>query len=408
MLANWQMNMWEPIINLFGFIPSFGFMIIVFTICLKLVLSPLDFFNKKISRSSALKQAQIQPKLEKLKKQIKDPKILQQKTMELYKREGYNIYGSCLFMILNLAITLFIFITLWSALSQMSEAKILNQYNQIQDSFDTTFNTEMKKTDEFAGKSNDEIIAALSSEISSKFAEAKSELEIDKEDDQLSSQERQKIIMKSTELLVEGKYSAQIKIAQDAASTKYEEIKDNWLWIDNIWRPDTYASGYPNYSEFAGIVHLEKLLNDKNTDEATKAEYREYQMFYDLVTQKIQGNYSSWNGYFILVIMAGGITYLSFIITQLVTSKKRKENEPQQQQKQMGSMKFMKIFMPALMVIFTFSYSAAFALYIVMNSAMSTLLSFASLKILEKIENNKNDKPEVQNKKLNDKVEYSR
>ena len=71
-------------------------------------------------------------------------------------------------------------------------------------------------------------------------------------------------------------------------------------------------------------------------------------------------------------------------------------------------MKFMKILMPALIVIFTFNYSAAFALYIVMNSVMSTVLSFASLKLLEKIEKNNNNKPEVQNKKLNDKVEYSR
>ena len=145
MLANWQMDMWSSIIGLFGFIPSFGFMIIVFTICLKIILSPLDFYNKKISRESGIKQARIQPKLEKLKKQYKDPKVFQQKQMELYKKEGYNIYGSCLFMLLNLAVTLFIFITLWMGLSQMAQDRILKQYQEIQTTFETTFYQEFEK-----------------------------------------------------------------------------------------------------------------------------------------------------------------------------------------------------------------------------------------------------------------------
>jgi len=408
MLADWQMNMWAPVINLFGFIPSFGFMIIVFTICLKLVLSPLDFFNRKISRASSLKQAQIQPKVEKLRKQIKDPKILQQKTMELYKREGYNIYGSCLFMLLNLIVTLFIFITLWSGLSQMSEAKILNQYEQINETFNDTFYTELKKTDEYQGMNDDQIRASLKSKIDSYRNEAIQNLEIDTSEELTDEQER-KIMAEQVRLTYTKDFSAQTETAQKAASAKYEEIKDNWLWIDSIWRPDTYVSGYPSYSDFANIVHLDNMISSSKTSEEDKKKYEEYQITYDVATARIQSNYSSWNGYFILVVLAGGVTYLSFVITQLVTSKKRKEQNPTAAaQSPMGGMKIMKFLMPALMVIFTFNYSAAFALYIVMNSIMSTILSFGSLKILEKMDNNKNNTPEVQNKKLNDRVEYSR
>ncbi len=406
MLANWQMDMWSPIINLFSFIPSFGFMIIVFTIFLKLILSPLDFFNKKISRSSALKQAQIQPKLEKLKKQVKDPKILQQKTMELYKREGYNIYGSCGFMLLNLAITLFVFITLWGGLTQIAESKILKQYEDIQTTFNTTFDAEVKQMDKYRSMTDEQIKEDIENIIASKENEAIENLKIDTTKE-LTPQQKQQIWAEQVRLAYTNELSVPTDKAQTAASVQYEKIKDNWLWIDNIWRADTFVSGFPKYSDFAGIVHMDNLVKDEKLSPEKREEYRSYAGHYDVITAKIQASYSSWNGYFILVILAGCVTYLSFIVTQLVTSKKKKE-ENAQAQPQMGSMKFMKILMPALMVIFTFSYSAAFALYIVMNSVMSTVLSFASLKLLEKIEKNNNNKPEVQNKKLNDKVEYSR
>ena len=68
-----------------------------------------------------------------------------------------------------------------------------------------------------------------------------------------------------------------------------------------------------------------------------------------------------------------------------------------------GATKIMKIVMPIVMIIFTFSYSATFALYIVTNSLMSLIISFISLKILEKM-----DKNRVQKEKQTKKVEYSR
>ena len=69
LLAGWTMDMWSPIINVFSFIPNYGWMIIVFTIALKLILSPLDIWQKKVSRDSMRKQEKMQPQLDKLKKQ---------------------------------------------------------------------------------------------------------------------------------------------------------------------------------------------------------------------------------------------------------------------------------------------------------------------------------------------------
>ena len=89
MLASWTTDMWSPIIELFNFIPNYGFMIIVFTICLKLILSPLDFWQKKVSRASTLKQQKLQPEIAKIqKKYANNTQMINQKTMELYKKDG--------------------------------------------------------------------------------------------------------------------------------------------------------------------------------------------------------------------------------------------------------------------------------------------------------------------------------
>ena len=133
MLASWTADMWSPIINLFSFIPSYGFMIIVFTICLKIILSPLDYWQKKVSRSSMMKQQKLQPEIAKLQKKYgQNTQMLNQKTMELYKREGYNVIGSCLSMFVNLALTLFIFFTLFTGLQGISQEKTYKQYLEIE------------------------------------------------------------------------------------------------------------------------------------------------------------------------------------------------------------------------------------------------------------------------------------
>ena len=410
MLANWQMDMWSSIIGIFGFIPSFGFMIIIFTICLKLILSPLDFYNKKISRDSGIKQAKIQPKLEKLKKQYKDPKVFQQKQMELYKKEGYNIYGSCFFMLFNLIITLFIFITLWMGLSQMAQDKILKQYQDIQTTFNETFYHEFELIGKDKATVDSELQTLVESNKQNAIIALKKEYNIEEFDEEkLNDTQKQRLLALQMDYAYAdiSKNNGITEKAVEAATNRYEEIKDSWLWIDNIWQPDTFVAGFPNYSGFAKSVNITQLVN---SEKITADEYEDIYSKYDIITAKIQGAYSSWNGYFILVILAGAVTYFSFIITQMITTKKDKNKEKQKDANEVTparSMSIMKFLMPVLMIYFTCTYSAAFALYIVVNSAMSLLTSFVSLKILEKIDKNKQDNGTIEVKKVK-KVEYSR
>lgn len=411
MIASWTTDMWSPIINLFSFIPSYGFMIIVFTICLKIILSPLDFWQKKVSRASMVKQQKLQPELEKIKKRYgNNQQLVNQKTMELYKRENYNVIGSCLSMILNLALTLFIFFTLFTGLIGISQDRTYNQYIEVQNAYYETFNTEMRETYSLtAQENNTDVTAKLNELIDAKKSVAKEKL-IEAgtvEPDEAS------ILTKARELLyaeTEGEFFTIVTNAQNSASEKYEEIKDNWLWVKNIWRPDTYVSGYPNFDDFSNMTNLKTRLTEDQT------QYNQIEQNFNIITAKIQQNYSSWNGYFILVLLAGVVTYFSMIISQMISSKKSPKmnvNGPLQQgngrketnqaQQMNGATKIMKIVMPIIMIVFTLSYSATFAMYIVTNSLMSLIISFISLKLLEKLDKNKAEKNNQKKK-----VEYSR
>lgn len=400
LLASWTTDMWSPIINLFSFIPSYGFMIIVFTICLKIILSPLDFWQKKVSRASMVKQQKLQPELAKLQKKYgQNRQILNQKTMELYKRENYNVVGSCLSMFINLALTIFIFFTLFTGLIGISQDKTYNQYLELEKSYNTVFESEFRT--QYGLATGDSIDTKMNELISAREAEAQAELV----SAGITEPTAEQIKQKARELVFANDIAEIISASQDSAAEKYEEIKDSWLWVDNIWRPDTYVSGFPDYNAFKSMANIDSRFNDNQERKAEIASN------FDIITAKIQKTYPSWNGYFILVVLAGVVTYLSFIIMQMTTSKKKKEenntiqNPQQMQQQQMkGANKIMQFVMPIIMVIFTISYSAAFALYIVTNSLMSLIISFISLKIIEKIEKN----PKKNNDKNKKKVEYSR
>lgn len=90
-----------------GFIPNYGLVIILFTIIIKLALSPLT----KSSLKSMAKMQQLQPMIAELKEKYKDnQQKQQQETMKLYQTYGINPMGGCLPMLLQMPIL----VALWS------------------------------------------------------------------------------------------------------------------------------------------------------------------------------------------------------------------------------------------------------------------------------------------------------
>lgn len=89
---------------------SIGFGIIVFTLVLKAITLPFDIYQRVKMRKQNLVMRQMQPELEKLQQQYaNDKNMYNQKMMELYKKNGYSMFGACLPMILSLVILIVAF-----------------------------------------------------------------------------------------------------------------------------------------------------------------------------------------------------------------------------------------------------------------------------------------------------------
>ena len=64
--SQWPSGFWPNIIKIFE-VGSYAWTIVLFTIVLKLVLSPMDFLQRFFMNRQTRAQAKLQPKLEKLK-----------------------------------------------------------------------------------------------------------------------------------------------------------------------------------------------------------------------------------------------------------------------------------------------------------------------------------------------------
>ena len=86
--------------------------VVLFTLVLKVITLPLDYFSRASMRKSSLKMEEMRPELEKLQKQYaNDKQLYQQKMMALYKKEGYSPFGACLPTIVSLVFFFIIVLT---------------------------------------------------------------------------------------------------------------------------------------------------------------------------------------------------------------------------------------------------------------------------------------------------------
>ncbi|MFC2094669.1 membrane protein insertase YidC [Bacteroidota bacterium] len=96
-----------PLFNfLHNFIPNYGFVIVVFSIIIKIVVYPLT----KKSYQSMKRMSLLQPKITEMKEKYKDDQQkVSKETMKLYQTYGINPAGGCLPMLLQMPI----FVALW-------------------------------------------------------------------------------------------------------------------------------------------------------------------------------------------------------------------------------------------------------------------------------------------------------
>lgn len=360
-------GVWEKIIMAFhNGIHNYAWAIIVFTIVLKIILLPLDFLNKYVTAKNAKVQKAIQPELEKIQKQYGNNKqIINQKTMELYKKNNYSVTGSCVVMLINMALTLTIFITLFSGLNSMAAYKVQYQYNEIQKSY---YSVEDYSNDNLAERYKHYFIeyasdtANLNDEGKIKDETAAKTYAIDKVKVEIAT------------------YNNETNNAN--ALQRYGEVKESWLWIDNIWKSDTpWTNSVATFKEYSNSARATfKDVEIKNTaDEQigmlTAGDLKSLaEAEYNQIMDPIRESAGRANGYLIVVILAAGLNLISLLASQGKLKFKRKKKttlEEEPKQKQPGGW-LMLVLLPAIMIYITLIYNAVFGLYIFVSSLVTT------------------------------------
>lgn len=106
-----------------SWVGNYGWSMVIFTLLIRLVLTPLDYR----SRVGLRRTSQIQPKIQALqKKYANDKEKLNQKTAELYRKEHVNPLSSCLPLLLTWPILIAVFAAMrlaanWEMLEQISQ-----------------------------------------------------------------------------------------------------------------------------------------------------------------------------------------------------------------------------------------------------------------------------------------------
>lgn len=321
-------------------IKIFGWTVIVFTVILKLVLSPLDIWQRVVSRRNAKAMERMRPQLEALAEKYGDDKQrYQQEQMALYKKEKYSMLGACLPSL----VTIIVFIVIFAGFREMVGYQFAQDYKQSYNVFETAMTEQLGEDYE-------------SMDMTQENAE---------------------------------KYAAAVEIAQQKVYDFYfsaEQVEARkFLWIHNIFVSDSWKEGVPNYLVVTG---QEGFAMSKITG-VMKDEY-------ELVMGKVigadlagYGSGAKWNGLLLLPVFS---IVLSFLSQKLLT--KSQGTPPPSPNGKSGdsmqaNMKMMQYFMPIMIGVFALFYSAAFALYTFTSSLVAIVfqLIFALVgKILDKRE----------------------
>lgn len=327
-------GLWAGIINwLESGIGNYAVVIIVLTLLIKLVLLPFDFFNKHLTRKNAKKQAEMKPELDKINKRYANNKqLLNQKTMELYKRENFNLYGTCIGILLYLVLTMVIFFTLFGALREMSSYKIQQEFKTLQSTYNNTY------TQAIENYTGDEAL----------------------------------------------KEETCVKVAQDAVVEQYGEIKTGFIWIKSIWRPDNWSSVVLDYKDYVAQTKTAET-------ELSEAEYN--QIIQPIATNE---KYDGWNGYLILAILTGltsfGTTWVSGLVSRYRAKKKGHEYIKEGGQ----SMNFiLPIIMSLFTLFYTASFGIYILAGGIFTMLTSPLVNILSDVVDERKTKNKKDKNKV-------------
>lgn len=408
----WIASLIRALVNGVGIV---GVGIILFSVILKLVVLPFDVMQRINMSKQNAKMKQNQEKLKKLQKQYAHDKTMyNQKMMEMYKESGINVFSSCLPAILSIII----FIVAINNFNAYSQYANLSVYNKMVREYNAALTTHTATLDDDVSFSNGYILVEdKDGDVSGRYIYYVVETQ-----EQPTSVEEMKTIVESKPFEMRIHYvnstllraydeqaEAEIstalalpeneleektlasnyvtKLAQQAVKKAYNEdiYKDTkFLWIKNIWETDaSYKHPISGYSDFKSELQDRKTkleVPGKNVKFSKIGDYTDAytQDNYNKVTALLKSEKNSANGYYIMIALSIG----TILLQQFISMRSQKEQQKFSSVDGTGAMnqKTMMIMMTVMFGIFSFMYSAAFSIYMV----MSNLLSLATTVIIGK------------------------
>lgn len=343
-----------------GGVASFGWTVVLFTVILRLILSPLDIWQKVISRRNNKAMERMKPQLEALQARYADDKQrLQQEQMALYKKEKYSTMGMCLPTI----VTFVVFFVVFAGFRQMVGYQFAKDYKECVKAYNTSVSEQIEKN-----KDKDFIL--------------------DNGDGKWDVDDIKKT-QAGKDFYTEAQKNAQQAVYNVYYSEDQVTIR-SFLWIKNIFVSDNWAQAVP---DFATVTGQKGMATSKLTG-ITVDEYND--VMAKVLGTGGYGKDGKWNGLLILPILS---IALSFLSTKLLSSSQAQPPAPPQDaqgegaekaKSQQQTMKMMQYVMPVMMGVFALFYSGTFALYM-FTSSLCAILFQLSFNLIAKLVDKKRD-----------------
>lgn len=361
--------------------------VIIFTLVLKTIVMPLDVFSKFKTKKQSLIMERMRPQMEKLQKQYaNDKQMYNQKVMELYKKNGYSMMGICLPTIVSLVIFMVVF-SQFSTYSQYANLELyrgmVEAYNGVVDEFvcddiDSPYDSETNDGFLIGKEYNDdgELVAITDSDGEQTylldFDRFRQYYEEHYEDGEIYPYYDDLIADMETEndLFIYVKENVIAHSARQEAADYYHENKQGFIWVGNIWYPDSMLNReVPDFESF--VSSLSRASNLSNYEES-----------YNEVTAYLTAEKDTYNGYFVLIVLAIGMMFLSQFFTMRMQKSMNELGTVDGSAKRTNKM--LLIMMPILYGFFSFFYSAAFSIYMIVNTTYSFLTTLIVNKALDR------------------------
>lgn len=358
-----------------------GLGIILFTLILKTITLPLDVYSRINMKKQSLIMEKMRPQMEKLQKQYANDKAMySQKVMQLQKQNGYSMLGACL----PLIVTLVIFIVVFNAFSTYSQYANLSTYNNMVDAYNSSVQTYVKTSenaDGFLIEEKDEALGDTAYKVNfeafKKVYNSDENNEVKLSDDFDEKTEAEK--MTSVRNYVRTN-------ARQKAKEYYEKNKTSFIWVKNLWYPDSmFNKEVPTFSKFSSSISRAMGSGINET----------YEKSYNEVTADLTAQKKSYNGYFVLIVLAIGLMFLQQFLS--MRSQKAQNELSTVDGSGARTNKWMLFLMPVIYGVFSFMYSAAFSLYMITSSAFGLVTMLVVNKLVDVWFAKKQAKAEINN-----------